>query len=160
MSLNALTHLPHRLAARRDARTVADLLATAGIDISTPLGAELAELLQGQIMDWRDFFAARGVRMRRETLMVLTGRTIADDGVAAARLDKLAGGHGATLLRTFSMLIERLFDSQVWAPRASAPRTVDRQAPKYEPSAAIPFEPRRRTTTIETSFIAVDRLAA
>ncbi|HEX5264504.1 MAG TPA: hypothetical protein VFW13_13310 [Phenylobacterium sp.] len=142
MSLNALTHLPYRLTARRDARAVAELLDTAEIDRTSPLGVELAELLQRQIMDWRDFFTARGVRMRRSTLMVLTGRSIADDAAAIARLDAVTGRHGRMLLRSFSMLIERLFDGDLWTPLASVPKAVGRQAPAGESAALIHFEPR------------------
>ncbi|HEY2358285.1 MAG TPA: hypothetical protein VGH86_12610 [Phenylobacterium sp.] len=155
MSLNALTHLPYRLIARRDARAVAELLDTAEIDRTSPLGVELADVLQRQVMDWRDFFAARGVRMRRSTLMVLTGRSIADDAAAIARLDAVTGKHGRMLLRSFSMLIERLFDGDLWTPLASAPKAVGRQAQAGEPNAPIPFEPRPRRAAEEPQHFAM-----
>jgi hypothetical protein len=96
-------------AAPRDSRAVAKLLATAELDRTTELGATVEAMLCQRVSECRDFFALRGVRPRRPTVLAMAGRSLAADREEIARLDTLTPGMGFALLRAISQLIE------VWA---------------------------------------------
>ena len=107
-STTLLASLPWRTA-RRDTRAVAKLLDTAELDRQTELGATVEAMLCQRVSECRDFFALRGVRPRRPTVLTMAGRSLASDSEEIARLDAITPGMGFALLRAISQLIE------VWA---------------------------------------------
>lgn len=106
MPLRIVTHLPHRVSQRRDAKAIRELLDVAGVPHDAPLGLSLAGLLCKRTQDCRDLFALRGVRTDRVTLVVMAGRSLADDAKAARRMDAVTAGHGRALLTAMSLLID------------------------------------------------------
>ena len=104
-SSTLLANLPWR-ATPRDSRAVTRLLATAELDRTTELGATLEAMLCQRVSECRDFFALRGVRPRRPTVLQMAGRSLAADREEIARLDAITPGMGFALLRAISQLIE------------------------------------------------------
>ncbi len=63
-------------------------------------------MLCQRVSECRDFFALRGVRPRRPTVLTMAGRSLAADREEIARLDAITPGMGFALLRAISQLIE------------------------------------------------------
>ena len=143
MPLRTLVHLPYTLAARRDAKAVTGLLQAAGLDLDSPVGHELFEMLHQRTLDCRDFFALRGGCTRRATLLVMAGRSLAEDPIEAARLTALTAGRGRALLSMISLLIEQTLMSQQGLPAQAAPAVRATTAPEV-PMAAPSAPPKLR----------------
>lgn len=145
--MRVLTHLPYRVARRRDAKAIAGLLEIAGMTPDAPLGAALADLLGQRTQDCRDLFALRGVRTRRETVLVMAGRALAKDAQASARLDDATAGQGLALLSAISLLIDRSLAPHLPRPaKALAAPVLPQPAAPPEMCEITPFptfiEPR------------------
>lgn len=95
-----------RRTSRRDKRAVAKLLDCAELDRKTELGAKLEAMLCQRVSECRDFFALRGVRARRRTVLQMAGRSLAADREEIARLELITPGKAPALLRALSQLIE------------------------------------------------------